>query len=106
MDLTLAASVIGILNQLPRSTSAKVFQRAAHRALVDAGLHPRMEVHVDLPGRKRSRIDITVQNYFAIELDRLTPRRKSIAKVKAFGSGLVYCRESRTTLLLDSREIS
>lgn len=106
MDLALVASVIDILHRIPSSPHAKVFQRAAHRALVDAGLHPRMEVHVDLPGRKRSRIDITVQNYLAIELDRVTPRKKSIAKIKAFGSGLVYCRESRTTLLLDSREIS
>ena len=72
---------------------AETFHRAAVDALTAAGFHVTREVKVRLKGRPESRVDIVLDNHFAIELDRRTPRLKSLLKITTFGQGFVYCRD-------------
>lgn len=81
------------LDEIEPRTSASAFQNAAEIALVGIGLTVDREILVALPGRRRSRVDLVVNGWFAVELDRKTPRSKSLAKVRTFGAGMVYCRE-------------
>ena len=82
-----------VLDSVPARASARDFHAAAETALRSAGFSVEREVLLRLQGR-RSFIDLVLDGWFAVELDRRTPRLKSLAKVRAFGAGLVYCRDS------------
>lgn len=84
-------SVLGALCPEVRS-SAAAFHDAAEAALRSAGFHVEREVVVPVRGRPLSRVDLVLNGQFAVELDRKALRRKSMAKVHAFGSGMVYSR--------------
>ena len=73
--------------------NARTFHSCAESALRSAGFAVSREVLVSLPKRRRSRIDLVLDGWFAVELDSRAPRLKSLAKILAFGAGMVYCRD-------------
>lgn len=72
--------------------SAGEFQDLAESVLRSAGYEVAREVRVDLGDGRKSRIDLVLDGWFALELDRRTPRKRSLLKVRRFGAGMVYCR--------------
>lgn len=84
--------IVAALDDLPgEELSARAFQLAACDALKSLGFLVEEEVPVHLDHRN-GRIDLVLDGVIALELDRNSPRRGSIAKVRKFGRGLVYCR--------------
>jgi len=73
--------------------SAEAFHAAAQAALAAAGFDAQREVRIpDRGDGMAGRLDLVLDGWFAVELDRVTPREKSLRKVEAFGAGIVYCR--------------
>jgi len=94
-------TILEILDQIPDPGSAGQFQKQAAAALLQAGFQVQVEVPIRYPnkgfwrGSRKGRLDLVVDGWYAVELDRRSPRRRSRAKIAAFGDGLVYCREGR-----------
>lgn len=87
--------VVEVLSAV-QAADAAAFHEGAGFALHAAGFSVQREVPIYCDGR-RGRIDLVLDGWYAIELDRKTPRRKSIRKIKAWGkrgTGMVYCRDA------------
>lgn len=86
--------VVELLDSVSARRCAQAFHDASLDTLQAAGFDPVREVVVRL-GKRRGFIDLVLDGWFALELDHVTPRAKSILKVRAFGCGMVYCRRPR-----------
>lgn len=86
--------VAALLDTVHARRSAQDFHDASLDALQGAGFDPVREVMVHL-GKHRGFIDLVLDGWFALELDHVTPRAKSILKVRTFGCGMVYCRRAK-----------
>jgi len=82
-----------------RKKTAKMFHDEIEEYLVSLGLSVAREYPLaDCGDGRKGSIDLMITAPFqaAIELDRLSPRRRSLAKIKASGfPGFVLCREAK-----------
>lgn len=83
-----------ILDAVRERRLSRDFHDASIDALQAAGFDPVREFLIRLD-RRRGFIDIVLDGWYALELDHVTPRVKSIRKVRTFGCGMVYCRRAR-----------
>ena len=91
--------ILGILEETSFAydcSTASEFHRTAAEIFAREGFEVRQEVTVRDRGDGRSgRLDLVLDDEFAVEIDWITPRRKSKAKIRSWGGpGVIYCRES------------
>ncbi len=86
--------ITALLDSVQERRLSRDFHDASVDALQAAGYDPVREVLVQLPSG-RGFIDIVLDGWFALELDHVTPRARSILKVRTFGCGMIYCRRAK-----------
>jgi hypothetical protein len=93
---SIPADIILMVHHFPPAVNdAHGWHAAMHAQLKALGYHVKRNEARFIDGHQRA-IDLVARDQgitIAIELDRATPRRRSIAKVKSYGHGLVLLRE-------------
>ena len=82
--------VVRVLDALPREVrvSAPAFQDAAEQALRAAGYRVEREAPVE-----GGFLDLRLNDWFGVELDRRSCRRNSVRKMAQCEGGLIYSRD-------------
>ena len=95
---SIPADIIDMVDHLPPATNdARLWQHAMAAQLKALGYHVSVNEARRVDGIQRV-VDLVARDVeagitVALELDRGTPRRRSITKVRSYGHGLVLLRE-------------
>jgi len=97
LDVTLVLACLG--GALLHWKQAHRFNVISESRMVAMGMRVEREVPIREGRHFSGRIDLVVDGILAIEVDRVTPKKKSIRKVLLYPHGLVFCRENPGLLL-------